>query len=60
MATVGPAVNIDVERVDALEYLAMTVAHLKDAGTRSGGHLRATPLLGSVQDKLALGLREGA
>ena len=33
-ATVGPMVSVAFERVEALELLAMTLAHLNDAESR--------------------------
>jgi hypothetical protein len=53
----GPVIRIDFERVEALELLAMTLAHLQDAEVRAEMSPRV-PLLMSVRDKLALGLRE--
>jgi hypothetical protein len=58
VATIGPVmVRSDFERVEALELLAMTLAHLNDAETRADLSPRV-PLLMTVRDKLALGLRE--
>jgi len=53
----GPVVKVDLERVEALELLGMTLAHLKDAESRAGMSPRV-PLLMAVRDKLALSLRE--
>ena len=45
------------ERVEALELLGMTLAHLKDAEARAAMSPRVA-LLMAIRDKLALGLRE--
>jgi hypothetical protein len=53
----GPVVRVELERVEALELLGMTLAHLNDAEART----EITPrmaLLMAIRDKLALGLRE--
>jgi hypothetical protein len=50
-------VRVDLERVEALEVLAMTLAHLNDAETRSEVSPRM-PLLMTIRDKLAYALRE--
>lgn len=57
VATIGPMVRIDLERVEALELLGMTLAHLKDAESRREVSSRV-PLLMAVRDKLAVALRE--
>jgi hypothetical protein len=57
MATMGPVVSIELERVEALELLGMTLAHLKDAEARAEMSSRVA-LLMAIRDKLALGLRE--
>ncbi len=57
MATVGPVVRVEFERVEALELLGMTLAHLNDAETRAELSPRV-PLLMAIRDKLALALRE--
>ncbi len=57
MVTVGPVVRVELERVEALELLGMTLAHLNDAEARAGVSLRV-PLLMGIRDKLALALRE--
>lgn len=56
MATMGPVVRVDLERVEALELLGMTLAHLKEAEMRSEMSPRI-PLLMAVRDKLAQALR---
>ena len=48
---------VEFERVEALELLGMTLAHLNDAETRREVSARV-PLLMSVRDKLAAALRE--
>ncbi len=50
-------VRIELERVEALELLAMTLAHLNDAEARAEVSPRV-PLLLAVRDKLAFALRE--
>ena len=57
MARIGPVVKIEFERVEALELLAMTLAHLNDAENRADISPRI-PLLMAVRDKLAHGLQE--
>jgi hypothetical protein len=56
-ATIGPMVTVQLERVEALELLGMTLAHLDDAETRHEISPRFA-LLMAVRDKLALALRE--
>ena len=53
----GPMVRIELERIEALEMLGMTLAHLNDAEARADISPRA-PLLMAIRDKLALALRE--
>lgn len=50
-------VSIEFERVEALELLGMTLAHLNDAEARRELSARV-PLLMAIRDKLALALRE--
>jgi hypothetical protein len=50
-------VGIELERVEALELLGMTLAHLNDAEAR-GELSPRVPLLMAVRDKLARALRE--
>jgi hypothetical protein len=50
-------VRVEFERVEALELLGMTLAHLNDAEARSEVSPRV-PLLMTIRDKLALALRE--
>jgi hypothetical protein len=53
----APVVGIELERIEALELLAMTLAHLNDAEARADVSPRV-PLLMTIRDKLARGLRE--
>jgi hypothetical protein len=50
-------VRIELERIEVLELLGMTLAHLKDAEARAQLSPRV-PLLLTIRDKLARGLRE--
>lgn len=50
-------VSVELERVEALELLGMTLAHLNDAEARVEVSPRV-PLLLAIRDKLALALRE--
>ena len=53
----GPMVRVELERIEALELLGMTLAHLNDAEARAEVSPRV-PLLMAIRDKLALALRE--
>lgn len=55
--TFGPMVRVELERIEALELLAMALAHLNDAESRGEVSPRV-PLLMVVRDKLAYALRE--
>ena len=57
MVTIGPVVSVALERVEVLELLGMTLAHLNDAEARAEVSPRV-PLLMAIRDKLALALRE--
>jgi hypothetical protein len=57
LATIGPMVRVEFERVEALELLGMTLAHLNDAEARAEVSPRL-PLLMAIRDKLAFALRE--
>lgn len=57
MAKMGPVVKIELERIEALELLAMTLAHLNDAESRADMSPRV-PLLMTFRDKIVRGLRE--
>jgi hypothetical protein len=50
-------VSVAFERVEALELLAMSLAHLNDAEA-SGELSPRVPLLMAIRDKLAVALRE--
>jgi hypothetical protein len=54
---IAPMVRIDFERIEALEVMGMTLAHLNDAEARAEVSPRV-PLLMGIRDKLALALRE--
>jgi hypothetical protein len=56
-ARIVPMVNVQFERVEALELLGMTLAHLNDAETRAEMSPRVA-LLMAIRDKLARSLRE--
>ena len=57
MATLEPVVKVGLERVEALELLGMTLAHLNIAEAKADLSPRV-PLLMAIRDKLALALRE--
>ena len=57
MATIGPMVTVELERIEALELLGMTLAHLSHAEAR-GDLSPRVPLLLAIRDKLADALRE--
>ena len=57
VATLGPVVRVELERIEALELLGMTLAHLNDAEARAEMSPRV-PLLMAIREKLAIGLRE--
>ena len=59
VASIGPVVSVELERVEALELLGMTLAHLNVAEARVEMSLRV-PLLMAIRDKLALALQEEA
>jgi hypothetical protein len=50
-------VHVELERIEALELLGMTLAHLNDVEARSEVTPRV-PLLMAIRDKLAAALRE--
>ena len=56
-ATIEPVVRLDLERVEVLELLGMTLAHLNDAEARVEISPRV-PLLMAIRDKLVSALRE--
>ena len=55
-ATIAPVVTVELERIEALELLGMTLAHLNDAEARVEVSPRV-PLLMAIRDKLARALR---
>jgi hypothetical protein len=57
VARMEPVVRVELDRVEALELLGMTLAHLNDAEARADLSPRV-PLLMAIRDKLALALRE--
>jgi hypothetical protein len=59
VARVEPVVRVELERVEALELLGMTLAHLNVAEARVDMSPRI-PLLMAIRDKLALALQEEA
>jgi len=52
-------VSVGFERVEVLELLGMTLAHLNDAEARREVSPRV-PLLMGIRDKLVLALQEGS
>jgi hypothetical protein len=50
-------VTVELERIEVLELLGMTLAHLNEAEVR-GELSPRVPLLMAVRDKLAFALRE--
>jgi hypothetical protein len=59
VAKLDPVIRVELERIEALELLGMTLAHLNDAEARADMSPRV-PLLMAIRDKLAFGLREEA
>ncbi|HTV12563.1 MAG TPA: hypothetical protein VME20_11965 [Acidimicrobiales bacterium] len=57
MATIEPVVRVELERIEALELLGVTLGHLNAAEARVELSPRV-PLLMATRDKLALALRE--
>ena len=57
VAKIGPMIRVELERIEALELLGMTLAHLNGAEAKSETSPRV-PLLMAIQEKLALGQRE--
>ena len=57
VVTIGPVASVALERIELLELLGMTLAHLNDAESRAEVSPRV-PLLMAIRDKLALALRE--
>jgi hypothetical protein len=54
---IGPMVHLELERVEALELLGMTLAHLNEAEARNEVSVRV-PMLMAIRDKLAASLQE--
>jgi hypothetical protein len=59
VVNIGPVIRIELERIELLELLGMTLVHLNDAETRGEVSPRV-PLLMAIRDKLAFALREGS
>ena len=59
VAKMEPVVRVELERVEALELLGMTLTHLNVSEARVDMSPRI-PLLMAVRDKLALALQEEA
>jgi hypothetical protein len=59
VASIEPVVRVKLERVEALELLGMTLAHLNVAEARLEMSPRVS-LLMAIRDKLALALQEEA
>jgi hypothetical protein len=57
MAKLGPVVKIELQRIEAFELLAMTLAHLNDADDRNDLS-PLVPLLVAIREKLVRGLRD--
>ena len=57
--TLAPVVTVELQRVEALELLGLTLAHLNVAEVRVEMTPRV-PLLMAIRDKLALALQEEA
>jgi hypothetical protein len=53
----GPVIRVELERIEALELLRMTLAHLNEAEARADMSPRVA-LLMAIRDKIAFGLRE--
>ena len=59
MAILGPVITVELERVEVLELLGMTLAHLNLAEARAEMSPRV-PMLMAIRDKLARSLEEGS
>jgi hypothetical protein len=57
LVAMEPVIRVDLERVEVLELLGMTLAHLNDAESSAVVSLRV-PMLMAIRDKLACSLRE--
>ena len=58
IASTKLVVRIEVERVEVLELLGLTLNHLKDAADARAEMSPPVALLMAIRDKLALGLTE--
>jgi hypothetical protein len=58
LAAVEPVIRLELERVEVLELLGMTLAHLNVAENRAELSPRI-PHLMAIRDKLAFALQEG-
>jgi hypothetical protein len=59
MAILGPVITVELERVEVLELLGTTLAHLNLAEARAEMSPRV-PMLMAIRDKLARSLPEGS
>jgi hypothetical protein len=57
LVRIEPVARIELARIEALELLAMTLAHLNVAEARADMS-RRVPMLMGLRDKLALALHE--
>jgi len=57
VAILEPMVRVEFERIEALDLLAMTLAHLNEAESRGEVSPRV-PLLMAIRDKLAGAVRQ--
>jgi hypothetical protein len=57
VVTMGPVITVELERVEALELLGMTLAHLNLAEAQ-GEMSPRVPMLMAIRDKLARPLQE--
>jgi hypothetical protein len=55
--TIEPVIRAEFQRIEVLELLGMTLAHLNDAEAKAETSPQV-PLLMAIRDKLAFGLRE--
>ncbi len=53
---IGPMIQVELERIEALELLGMVLAHLNDAETTGDMSPRIATLM-SIRDKLVTELR---
>ena len=57
ICTLAPVPVVELDRIEALELLGMTLAHLNDAEAAGEISVRV-PMLLAIRDKLAAALRE--